>query len=32
LLNGLDDIGLTYQKIESIDKFEEAQVKITPWL
>ena len=32
LLNGLDDIGLTYQKIESIDKFEEAQAKITPWL
>ncbi|MDG1947982.1 MAG: 3-isopropylmalate dehydratase small subunit, partial [Amylibacter sp.] len=22
LLNGLDDIGLTYQKIESVDKFE----------
>ena len=32
LLNGLDDIGLTYQKIESIDKFEEKQAKISPWL
>ena len=32
LLNGLDDIGLTYQKIESVDKFEEKQAKITPWL
>jgi 3-isopropylmalate/(R)-2-methylmalate dehydratase small subunit len=32
LLNGLDDIGLTYQKIESVDKFEEKQAKIAPWL
>ena len=32
LLNGLDDIGLTYQKIESVDKFEKKQAKITPWL
>ena len=32
LLNGLDDIGLTYQKIESVDKFEEMQAKIAPWL
>ena len=32
LLNGLDDIGLTYQKIESVDKFEERQAKIAPWL
>ena len=32
LLNGLDDIGLTYQKIESVDKFEEMQAKISPWL
>ena len=32
LLNGLDDIGLTYQKIESVDKFEEKQAKISPWL
>ena len=32
LLNGLDDIGLTYQKIESVDKFEEKQAKTSPWL
>ena len=32
LLNGLDDIGLTYQKIESVDQFEKKQAKITPWL
>ena len=32
LLNGLDDIGLTYQKIESVDKFEEKQAKSSPWL
>lgn len=32
LLNGLDDIGLTYQKIESVDKFEAKQAKIAPWL
>ena len=32
LLNGLDDIGLTYQKIESVDKFEEKQAKISQWL
>ena len=32
LLNGLDDIGLTYQKIVSVDKFEEKQAKISPWL
>ena len=32
LLNGLDDIGLTYQKIESVDKFEEKQARISPWL
>jgi len=32
LLNGLDDIGLTYKKIESVDKFEEKQAKISPWL
>ena len=29
LLNGLDDIGLTYQKIESVDQFEKKQAKIT---
>ena len=32
LLNGLDDIGLTYQKIESVYQFEKKQAKITPWL
>ena len=32
LLNGLDDIGLTYQKIESVDQFEKKQAKITTWL
>ena len=32
LLNGLDDIGLTYQKIASVDQFEKKQAKITPWL
>ena len=32
LLNGLDDIGLTYQKIEAVDQFEKKQAKITPWL
>ena len=32
LLNGLDDIGLTYQKIKSVDKFEEKQAKTAPWL
>ena len=30
LLNGLDDIGLTYQKIEAVDQFEKKQAKITP--
>ena len=32
LLNGFDDIGLTYQKIEAVDQFEKKQAKITPWL
>lgn len=32
LLNGLDDIGLTYQKIDAVDQFEKNQAKITPWL
>jgi len=32
LLNGLDDIGLTYQKIEAVDQFEKKQAKISPWL
>ena len=32
LLNGLDDIGLTMQKVEKIDKFEGKQKAATPWL
>jgi len=32
LLNGLDDIGLTMQKVEMIDAFEEKQRQQQPWL
>jgi len=32
LLNGLDDIGLTYQKIDAVDAYEKAQAEKTPWL
>jgi 3-isopropylmalate/(R)-2-methylmalate dehydratase small subunit len=32
LLNGLDDIGLTMQKADKIDVFEEEQKKAQPWL
>lgn len=32
LLNGLDDIGLTYQKIDSIDAFEKTLAEKAPWL
>ncbi|GLQ35438.1 3-isopropylmalate dehydratase small subunit [Amylibacter marinus] len=32
LLNGLDDIGLTYQKIDAIDAFEAEQAAKAPWL
>tara|TARA_R110002096_G_scaffold113077_6_gene246037 strand:+ start:37314 stop:37919 length:606 start_codon:yes stop_codon:yes gene_type:complete len=32
LLNGLDDIGLTYQKIDAIDAYEKDQSEKTPWL
>ncbi|GMO56423.1 MAG: 3-isopropylmalate dehydratase small subunit [Rickettsiales bacterium] len=32
LLNGLDDIGLTLQKKDLIDKYEEKQKKEFPWL
>ena len=32
LINGLDDIGLTMQKEQSIDAYEEAQKSKTPWL
>lgn len=32
LLNGLDDIGLTLQKTDSIKKFEEKRSSVWPWL
>lgn len=32
LLNGLDDIGLTLQKLEKIKYFEEVRSQISPWL
>ena len=32
LLEGLDDIGLTMQKVEMIDAFEKAQRESQPWL
>jgi 3-isopropylmalate/(R)-2-methylmalate dehydratase small subunit len=32
LLNGLDDIGLTLQKVEKIEAFEAAQRQQQPWL
>ena len=32
LLNGLDDIGLTMEKMEAIRKFEAKRSKETPWL
>ena len=32
LLDGLDDIGLTLQKVEKIDAFEAAQRQQQPWL
>jgi 3-isopropylmalate/(R)-2-methylmalate dehydratase small subunit len=32
LLNGLDDIGLTLEKAEAIDAFEERQKLAQPWL
>jgi 3-isopropylmalate/(R)-2-methylmalate dehydratase small subunit len=31
LLNGLDDIGLTLQKADTIERFEEEQKKAQPW-
>ena len=31
LLNGLDDIGLTLQKADKIEKFEENQRITQPW-
>ena len=32
LLNGLDDIGLTLEKVEQIKAYEELKKKETPWL
>jgi len=32
LLNGLDDIGLTLQKVDKVDSFEERQNTSQPWL
>ncbi len=32
LLNGLDDIGLTMQKVDAIDTFEKSYSKLMPWV
>ncbi len=32
LLNGLDDIGLTLEKVSSIDSFEARQAQARPWV
>jgi len=32
LLNGLDDIGLTFQKVEAVEKFELRRSELWPWL
>ncbi len=32
LINGLDDIGLTMEKIAAIDSYEQKQKSVTPWL
>ncbi len=32
LLNGLDDIGLTMQKVDAIDTFEQSYSKSMPWV
>ena len=32
LLNGLDDIGLTLQKLDAIAAYEQKQKQLTPWL
>lgn len=32
LLNGLDDIGLTLQQVNTIDDYEEKQTASTPWV
>ena len=32
LLKGLDDIGLTFEHVEEIDRYEEKHKKLYPWL
>jgi 3-isopropylmalate/(R)-2-methylmalate dehydratase small subunit len=32
LLNGLDDIGLTLEKVSAIDSFEAQQAQARPWV
>ena len=32
LINGLDDIGLTLQKVEKIEQFEKIRTEQWPWL
>ncbi len=32
LLNGLDDIGLTLEKVSAIDTFEKAAAQARPWV
>jgi 3-isopropylmalate/(R)-2-methylmalate dehydratase small subunit len=32
LLNGLDDIGLSLEKVASIDSFEKKQASSQPWI
>ena len=32
LLNGLDDIALTLQKVGAVEKFEERRSEVWPWL
>jgi 3-isopropylmalate/(R)-2-methylmalate dehydratase small subunit len=32
LLNGLDDIGLTMEKVKSVDTFEKAAAQARPWV
>ena len=32
LLNGLDDIGLTMQKVDAIDRFEKIYTETMPWV
>ena len=31
LMNGLDDIGLTLEKVSAIDSFEKRQATLRPW-